>query len=123
MGKILISGMEFFAFHGHYPEEKLAGNKFSVDLTMWSDTSIAEKSDNLDDAINYQVAYAIVKDVLSNTKSNLLEHIANNILDAIYTEFSSLEKAKVLIKKLHPAMGGQIEFVAVEISRKSRKKV
>ncbi len=117
MSKIVISGMEFFAFHGHYPEEKLVGNKFLVDLEMYVDTSKAEKSDDLHDALNYQVAYSIVQDVLRNTKSNLLENIANNVLNAIFDEFDELQESKIYIKKVNPPMGGQIEFVGVEISR------
>ena len=117
MNKIVISGMEFFAFHGHYPEEKLVGNKFLVDLTMYVDTSKAEKSDDLDDALNYQIAYAIVQDVLRNTESNLLENIANNVLNQLFSEFLELQKTTIFIKKVNPPMGGQIEYVGVEISR------
>jgi len=117
MNKIFISGMEFFAFHGHYPEEKQAGNKFLVDLIMYADTSKSEKSDDLNDALNYQVAYAIITDILNNTKSNLLEKIADNVLTAIFAEFPELQKATVTIKKMNPPMGGQIDHVGVEISR------
>ena len=117
MNKIFISGMEFFAFHGHYPEEKQAGNKFLVDLILYADTSKSEKSDDLDDALNYQVAYAIVTDILNNTNSNLLEKIADNVLTSIFAEFEELQKATIVIKKINPPMGGQIENVGVEISR------
>lgn len=118
MNKIFINGMEFFAFHGHYDEEKVAGNKFLVDLTLWSDTSLAEKTDNLDDALNYQIAYALVKEVITNTKSNLLENIAANILKKLFQEFKQLPKAEIIIKKVSPPMGGQIAAVGVKIKGK-----
>ncbi|MCK9255630.1 MAG: dihydroneopterin aldolase [Bacteroidales bacterium] len=118
MNKILITGMEFFAFHGHYEEEKLAGNKFVVDLKLWYDTRKAEKSDNLENAINYQLAYIIVKDIIANTKVNLLEHLASKILDALFIEFNDLPKAEIYLKKLSPPMGGQIKDVGVIIKRK-----
>jgi dihydroneopterin aldolase len=117
MNEIFISDMEFFAFHGHYPEEKTAGNKFLVDLTMFADTRKAELSDDLDDAINYQVAYALIRDIFRNTRSNLLEKIASDILDEIFIEFNSLKKATIKIKKINPPMGGQIGAVGVEITR------
>ncbi len=110
--------MEFFAFHGHYPQEKTSGNKFLVDLTLYANTSKAELSDDLSDAINYQVAYAIIRDVFKNTKSNLLEKIASDVLTDIFNEFSELQEAKIKIKKINPPMGGQIGAVGVEISRK-----
>ncbi|HOZ30475.1 MAG TPA: dihydroneopterin aldolase [Bacteroidales bacterium] len=120
MSKIFISNMEFFAFHGHYNEEKLAGNKFNVDVVLFTDTSKAQKSDNLDDALNYQTAYAIIKEIVTGTKSNLLENLAENVLNALFAEFKTLVKAKIKISKLNPPMGGHIGSVGVEIS-KSRK--
>ena len=121
MNKILITGMEFFAFHGHYEEEKLAGNKFVVDLTLWYNTRKAEQSDNLEDALNYQSVYISVKEVISNTKVNLLEHLAAKILDTLFSEFDNLRKAEVYLKKVNPPMGGQIKDVGVVMRKKNKK--
>lgn len=117
LGQIFIEDMEFFAFHGHYDEEKFAGNRFIVSIYLWTDTSKAEKSDNLDDALNYQVVYAIICDIMKNTKSNLVENLASNILDAIFQRFPQLQKAKIRISKLNPPMGGKIGKVGVEIEK------
>ena len=118
---IYIEDMEFFAFHGHYDEEKFAGNRFLVSISLSTDTSKAEKSDNLKDALNYQVAYAIISDIMKNTKSNLLEHLASEILDSLFSRFPKLLKAKIRIDKLNPPMGGKIGKVGVEIKRKRPK--
>ena len=117
LGQIFIEDLEFFAFHGHYDEEKFAGNRFVVSIYLWTDTSKAEKSDNLDDALNYQVVYAIISDIMRNTKSNLVENLASNILDAIFQRFPQLQKAKIRIAKINPPMGGKIGKVGVEIER------
>ncbi len=119
--KIFIEGMEFFAFHGHYPEEKSAGNRFLVDLVLYAETRKAELSDNLEDALNYQVAYALVREVFLHTKSNLVEKIASDVLDVLFNEFKQLRKAKIKIKKINPPMGGKIDAVGVEIKRKAKK--
>jgi len=118
---IYIEDMEFFAFHGHYDEEKFAGNRFSVSIYLYTDTYKAEKSDNLDDALNYQVVYAIISDIMKNTKSNLLENLASNILDSMFSRFPQLQKAKIRIDKLNPPMGGKIGKVGVEIKKKRPK--
>lgn len=123
MNKILITGMEFFAFHGHYEEEKLAGNKFVVDLKLWYDTRKAEKSDNLEDALDYQSVYVVIKEVISNTKVNLLEHLAAKILDTLFSEFDNLPKAEIYLKKVSPPMGGQIRDVGVVIKKKNKKTI
>jgi 7,8-dihydroneopterin aldolase/epimerase/oxygenase len=116
MGLIEIENMEFYSFHGHYHEEKVIGNRFLVSLQIETDTSRASETDKLDDTLNYQVAYNIVKQQME-IKSNLLEHIAGRILDSLYRNFDSIVRASVKISKMNPSMGGQIEKVSVTLSR------
>jgi dihydroneopterin aldolase len=108
--------MEFYAFHGHYREEQIVGNHFMVDVAIETDTCKAGKSDDLRDTLNYQKAYLIIKREMETT-SNLLEHIATRILDALYAELSGIIKATVKVSKLNPVMGGRIGRVSVEIAR------
>jgi len=116
MGLIRIEDMEFYAFHGHYREEQIVGSHFMVDVTMETDTGKAGKSDDLNDTVNYQTAYLIVKREMEKT-SNLLEHIATRIMDALYTEMEGILKATVKVSKLNPVMGVRIGRVSLEISR------
>jgi dihydroneopterin aldolase len=122
MGKIVIEEMEFYAFHGHYQEEQIVGNRFLVDLEMDTDLSLPAASDNLGDAVNYQKAYQIIKDEMHRTKSNLLENIGKRILDALYAEMSGIRKATIRIRKLNPPMGGPIKSVGIKMSRKHKTK-
>ena len=116
MGQIHLEDMEFYAFHGHYREEQIVGNKFIVDLTIETDMSIPSKSDNLKDAVNYQKAYLIVKSEMEK-KSYLLENIAGRILDALYSEMSGIKKATIKVSKMNPPMGGKIGSVSVIMER------
>jgi len=116
MGLIQIENMEFYAFHGHFKEEQIVGNKFLVNLTIETDMQKPRESDNLRDAVNYQKAYQIVKDEMEK-KSHLLEHIAGRILDAIYSEMSGIKKATVKVSKMNPPMGGKIGSVSVVMER------
>ena len=118
MGKIVIEEMEFYAFHGHYQEEQIVGNRFLVDLEMDADLTAAAGSDNLNDAVNYQQAYQIIKNEMRRTKSNLLENIGKRILDALYAEMEGIKKATIRIRKLNPPMGGPIKSVGIKMSRK-----
>ena len=112
MGLIQIENMEFYAFHGHYKEEQIVGNRFLVDLTIETDMSIPSKSDNLKDAVNYQKAYQIVKTEMER-KSHLLENIAGRILDALYSEMTGIKKATIKVSKLNPPIGGRIGSVSI----------
>jgi len=116
MGLIQIENMEFYAFHGHYKEEQIVGNKFVLDLTIETDMDIPSKSDNLKDAVNYQKAYQIVKGEMEK-KSYLLEHIAGRILDAIYSEMKGINKVIIKVSKMNPPMGGKIGSVSVVMER------
>ena len=61
MGQIQIEGMEFYAHHGHFAEERIVGNKFLLDLFIDTDCEKAAETDKLEDALNYQEVYEIVK--------------------------------------------------------------
>jgi len=116
MGLIQIENMEFYAFHGHFKEEQIVGNKFLVDLTLETEMSVASKSDNLKDAVNYQKAYLIVKAEMEK-KSYLLENIAGRILDALYSEMTGIKKATVKVSKMNPPVGGRIGSVSVVMEK------
>jgi len=117
MGLIQIENMEFYAFHGHFKEERIVGNKFLVDLTIETDMTIPAESDSLKDAVNYQRVYEIVKQQMG-FKSHLLEHIAGRILDSVYAEMGGIKKITVKLSKMNPPMGGKIGSVSVVISRR-----
>jgi len=120
MGKIKIEEMEFYAFHGHYQEEQIVGNRFLVDLELKTDLSKPAQSDQLRDAVNYQQAYQIVKNEMRRTKSKLLENIGKRILDALFAEMDGIQKASIRIRKLNPPMGGPIRSVGIKMSRKKK---
>jgi dihydroneopterin aldolase len=116
MGKIELEGMHFYAYHGHFDVERVTGNKFLVNLSIVTNLEKAAKSDDLNDTINYQKVYDIVKKEMQQ-KSHLLENVAKRIIDVLYSEFTEIDKIKVKISKLNPPMGGKIEKASVTLSR------
>ena len=114
MSIISIEGMEFFAYHGCFKEEQIIGTNFMVDLFLKVNTSAAEQSDHLSDTINYQVVFDLVKHEMK-IKSHLLEHVGRRILWRVKSEFSTIEHARIKIKKMNPPLGGKINFVSLEI--------
>lgn len=116
MGIVEIEGMRFYAYHGHFEAEQIVGNEFLVDLSLETDCSAAAASDNLEDALNYQAVFDTVKKEMQVT-SQLLEHVAGRILDALFAKFSVIHKARIKVSKLNPPMGGQIEKASVTLFR------
>jgi 7,8-dihydroneopterin aldolase/epimerase/oxygenase len=116
MGLIRLEDMEFYSFHGHYKEEQIVGNKFLIDLEIETDLGPAGHSDKLEDAVDYQIAYGIVKTEMG-IKSKLLENIASRVLDSLYANMKGITRATVKIKKMNPPIGGKIGSVSVTMSR------
>ena len=117
MSWIIIEGMKFYAFHGHYEAEKIVGTYFQVDIHIKTDCFKAAISDNLNDALNYQEVFLLVQSEMKK-KSNLLENVANRILNVLFEKFPSIKKAKIKISKLNPPIGGEVEKVSVFLSKK-----
>ena len=113
---IELEDMEFFARHGCFPEEHTVGNMFRVDVCIEADLSRAAQSDSLEDTINYQHVYAIVKREMEKP-SRLLEHLGEKILCALYAELKGIQKITVKVSKKHPPMGGKVGQCSVILTR------
>ena len=112
--------MEFYAYHGCFEEEQLIGTRFSVSIYIKTDTTKAERSDDLDQTIDYQAVYNIVKEEMA-IKSKLLEHVGRRILDRLFLDFPTATKARLRIQKLNPPVGGNVRHVSVTLKEARHK--
>ncbi|MBC6401915.1 MAG: dihydroneopterin aldolase [Ekhidna sp.] len=114
MGKVSLQGMEFYARHGYYEEERMIGNKYSVDVTLDVDFSEAATDDRLEGTVNYEKVYEIVRDVMS-IDANLLEHLAGKMVKVLREVFPEVSHAKVTISKYNPPIKGLCKRATVEL--------
>lgn len=112
MARIRLEGMEFFAYHGVYPEERANGGRFRVELSFETDIQQAGKSDDLNDTVDYSAVYALVADEM-NRPSKLLEHLATRMLERISTAFPAISRPELRITKLLPPIEGNISGVSI----------
>ena len=112
--KISLTNMHFFAYHGYFPEERKNGNRFLVNLTVELPACAACQTDALEDTLNYQQLYDIVKREME-IPSNLLEHVAARIRAAIGRQFPQITHVSVSVAKRQPPLGGQVEWAGVEL--------
>ena len=62
MALISVEGIRVFAYHGHLPEEAVLGGHFSVNVWVQLDSSQVEKSDDLNDTVDYvQITEIVIK--------------------------------------------------------------
>lgn len=104
MGRISLEGMEFHAFHGVYPEERVQGNRFTVDVHIDTDFESAAKQDDLSGTIDYSVVAGIVKEEMDHPRA-LLEALADSIGQRIRNTFPTTEQITVSISKHNPPIG------------------
>lgn len=109
--EIILEGMEFYAFHGVMDEERKIGGKYVVNLSV----SVPEDSgadDSISSTINYQSLYDIVDCVLRR-KANLIEYLANEIIKAIYKQFTNVTNVKLHLYKYNPPISGKVERAGI----------
>lgn len=114
MYRIELKNMEFFAHHGCFEEEQIIGNNFVVNLTVCGDFREAAESDDIDDALNYQELYDVVKEQMA-VKSHLLENVAKRIADSLVQRFPQIKKLSLRIDKINPPLGGKIYSSSVTL--------
>ncbi len=117
--RIILTGMQFYGFHGVNPEERRLGQPFIVDLTAELDLGQAGASDNLTDTVSYTDLYRAARDVMEGEPYNLLEAAARNIADVVLCRQAMVSAVRVRVSKPRPPIRGSvIGAAAVELYRK-----
>ncbi|OAQ40667.1 hypothetical protein A5893_06925 [Pedobacter psychrophilus] len=112
--KIGLEGVKFNAAIGYFKEERIFKNNFLVDVFV-SFEDKASIDDDLKNTINYVSLYEIC--ALSFEKeTNLIETVAQEILENIKNKFPVLEQINIKIKKLNPPIKAQIQNSFVELN-------
>ena len=122
MGIIRVEDIRCYAYHGCMDEEGIIGTDFSITVEVKTDLSASAKSDKLSDTVDYVAISSVVQEEMS-TRSKLIEHVAQRILNRLMQEFPSVEKSKVVIVKHKAPIQGDVQRVSVEMeaSRKGSK--
>lgn len=109
---IELENMEFYAFHGHYEEEQVVGNRFRVDLRFDVDGEQAALTDELDTTVSYLDVYECVREQMQ-IPSHLLEHVSRRIGEALRERFPAILYIRLKVSKMAPPLGGQVEKVSL----------
>jgi len=108
MGVIEVTGIRVFAHHGCLPEEEAIGGHYRVDVRVEGDLTSAERTDELDQTVDYGRVAAIVRDQMA-VRSRLIEHVARRILDALKEQWRPTYRWHVRVVKYAPPIHGQVE--------------
>ncbi|MBQ6899086.1 MAG: dihydroneopterin aldolase [Clostridia bacterium] len=120
MDKIIIKDLKLFAYHGVNDEEKINGQNFVLDITVWADLAKPCVSDNVDDTVSYAKIIKKVREVFTAEKYDLLEKAAQVVSDAIFDSFDKVQECEILLKKPEAPIKADFSWVATEIRRKRK---
>ncbi len=84
--------------HGCTPGERESAQPLDVNLVIELDLKKAGQTDNLADAPDYAMLYGLVTKIVSTTSYNLLERLAAEILQSIFTD-KRIKLARLSIAK------------------------
>lgn len=110
--------MQFFGYHGVFPEENRLGQRFLVDVELSLDLSEAGKSDDLSHTINYAELYERVKQIVEGRTFRLIEALADSIASDLLHQYTNVNDVTVRVIKPHPPFDVHFDGVTVEIFRK-----
>ena len=117
--KIELRGMTFYGFHGVNPAEKELGQRFIVDLDIFTDLAKAGRTDDLADTVDYSLVYRDIRDVVEGPSRNLLENVAAAIAERALAHHG-VEAVRVRLRKPEvPMKGSVLTHAAVEIYREA----
>jgi len=111
MGLITVEGIRVFAYHGHLEEESVLGGHFIVNVWVEADTSEVEKTDALNDTVDYVRIIEIVKEQMG-IRANMIEVPAKRIVDAILP-LNKVQKVKVEVEKIQPPIDATFDKISV----------
>jgi len=117
LDKIYVNRMEFYGYHGVFPEENRLGQRFIVDLAVSVDLKQAGRTDELEFSVNYGELYQVCKEVVEGKPYKLLEAVAEEIAASVIRAFPLVMDVTVKVIKPDPPIPGHYKSVAVEITR------
>jgi 7,8-dihydroneopterin aldolase/epimerase/oxygenase len=114
MDRIVLTGLEFHAYHGVFGEEAKLGGRFIVDVEITVNFSGALR---IEDTVHYGEVFEIVKLEVTGTRHDLIETLANNIAAQVLEAHAPVQRLTVRVHKPFAPIPGLFRDVFVEVTR------
>ena len=114
---IFVSGLSIHARHGVMEHETEVGQRFVIDLELYTDLSEPSRTDRLADTVSYADVVATTTAAFKNTNYKLLERAAGAVADAILAAFPRIRSVKITVHKPHAPIAAIFDDVGVMLTR------
>lgn len=117
--RIELRGLRVVGTHGLLAEERDRAQPFEVDLDLYVDLGPAGLSDRLADTVDYGALCASVVEVVAGPHSQLLEHLAQRVADAVLASAGGRAVGTtVTVRKLRPPVPADLASSSVTVHRR-----
>lgn len=117
MDYIHLNEMEFYGYHGVFPEETKLGQRFRLTVTLAVDLRQAGATDELEHTVHYGEVYGKCREIVEGEPKKLVEAVAEEVAGRILEAFPLVKGIKVLLIKPDPPIPGHYRSVAIELTR------
>jgi 7,8-dihydroneopterin aldolase/epimerase/oxygenase len=115
---IFIKCVVIHARHGVMEHETEVGQRFVIDIELYTDLSESSRTDRLADTVSYSNVVATATAAFRDDNYKLLERAAGAVADAILAAFPRIRAVKVTVHKPHAPIAAIFEDVGVVLVRK-----
>jgi dihydroneopterin aldolase len=118
--RIDLEAQREYAYHGCLEEEAVIGSEYRIDVSVWADLSASALSDNLADTVDYVALRLIVSEEMA-IRAKLLESVCARIIQRIFKDLPTVQRAEVKVCKLNPPIDGDVHAVCVSFFEENPK--
>jgi dihydroneopterin aldolase len=97
---IHLNKLRFFAYHGLFQEETVAGEEFELDVHLQY-MPVTLPIAHIKETVDYTGVYKLIKERMANPEL-FLETLAYHIASDILTQFTSVLSVDITVTKLRP---------------------
>src|SRR5437870_64355 len=114
---IFITALVIHARHGVMEHETEVGQRFVIDLELYTDLSESSRTDRLADTVSYSNVVATATAAFRDVNYKLLERAAGAVADAILAAFPRIRAVKITVHKPHAPIAAIFDDVGVMLTR------
>ena len=117
--RIELRGLTVHGRHGVFEHERVSGQDFVVDITVWIDLADAAASDELADTYDYGALAKLAAAVVAGLPRNLIEAVGGEIAERVM-EDGRVHAVEVVVHKPQAPIQQKFADVAVVVRRSRR---
>jgi dihydroneopterin aldolase len=115
--RMFLRGLQAHGYHGVFEDERLAGQRFVVDVDWWFETDVAVRDDGLASTLCYGQLLDTVVEIVTGRPCMLIETLADRIVTALFDRFPEINATTVTVHKPDAPIIANFADLGISMSR------